>query len=301
MNILTLDVGGTAIKSAVIDEKNELTDVRVTPSSLAGEGNLVRSAIAVAEGYQGFDVLSVSMTGQIDDKKQTLLFKYRKTDEMDAGEVNYLVGEKLYEAVKRPVFLLNDSNAAALGEAYFGAGKNRRDFLCLTYGTGVGGGVIQNGELFTGQRGIAGEVGHMVTHAGGRLCKCGHRGCYEQYASTTALLRAARKHCPELADAKQLFEAAQSNPALRRVIGAWEREIVEGLSTLTYIFNPSCIVLGGGVMEREDVLEQVRRRYYKRVIPTFSKARILPAQLGNQAGMYGAAVYARQRCGITPL
>ncbi len=292
MRILTLDVGGTAIKSAIFDENNQLSDIRETPSAGAAGEALVYRAAEVASGYDDFDILSVSMTGQINDKTQNLLFQYNKG--AGAGDVECPAGEILRNSVKRPVFLLNDSNAAALGEAYFGAGQGHKDFLCLTYGTGVGSGIIQNGQLRTGSRGIAGEVGHMVIHAGGRLCGCGHRGCYERYAATTALLASARKVKPELENARQLFELAPNDLALQRVIRAWVREIVEGLCTLVYIFNPSCIILGGGVMEREDVLEMVRKRFYKRVIPTFSKVELIPAQLGNQAGMFGALAYAQQ-------
>ncbi len=292
MRILTLDVGGTAIKSAIFDENNQLSDIRETPSVGAAGEALVYRAAEVAAAYDDFDVLSVSMTGQINDKTQNLLFQYNKS--AGTEDVECPAGEILRSAVNRPVFLLNDSNAAALGEAYFGAGQGHEDFLCLTYGTGVGSGIIQNRELLTGSRGIAGEVGHMVIHAGGRLCGCGRRGCYERYAATTALLYSSRKVKPELENARQLFEFAPNNPALQRVIRGWVREIVEGLCTLVYIFNPSCIILGGGVMEREDVLEMVRKRFYKRVIPTFSKVELLPAQLGNQAGMFGALAYAKQ-------
>lgn len=291
MRILTLDVGGTAIKSAIMDESGALLEQRTTPSGGATAMDLARLAARVAQDYRGFDVLSVAMTGQIDDRAQTLLFEYNKP----VPGIGHEVGKLFREAVGKPVFILNDSTAAALGEARFGAGQAYSNFLCLTYGTGVGGGLIQNGTVFTGRRGIAGEVGHMVTHTGGRLCGCGHRGCYERYASTTALLQAARKYRPELENARQLFDAAPDDPALRRVIRGWIREIVEGLCTLTYIFSPDCIILGGGVMEREDVLAEVRRQYAKRLIPTFGTTEILPARLGNTAGMFGAAAYAMDR------
>jgi len=293
MKILALDVGGTAIKSAIIDDQNALSDIRLTPSNSAQDPLHIQTAIRVAAGYSGYDVLSVSMTGQINDRTQTLCFEYFAKD--GQGLICQPVGALFRKEFHCPVFILNDSNAAALGEAHLGAGRGHEDFLCLTYGTGVGGAIIQGGKLYTGRSGIAGEVGHLVTHAGGRLCGCGHRGCYEQYASTTALLCGARKLRPDLENARQLFDAAAQDPGLRRVIHTWEREIVEGLCSLTYIFNPGCIVLGGGVMEREDVLEQIRKKFRRRIIPSFANVEILPAQLGNQAGMFGAAVYARQR------
>lgn len=291
MRILTLDIGGTAIKSAIMDNTKQLSDIRITPSHTVDPELLIQKAVGVAKKYEDFDVLSVSMTGQIDDEAQTVLFQYNK----ERRKIEFPAGKRLHDALKCSTFLLNDSNAAALGEAIFGAGQAYKDFLCLTYGTGVGGGIIWNSELFRGHRGIAGEIGHMVVHAGGRLCGCGHRGCYEQYASATALLRMAKRINPKLENARQLFEAANQDLALQRVIQKWIGEIVEGLCTLTYIFNPACFILGGGVMERDDVLEQVRAQFYERVIPSFLRVDILRAQLGNQAGMFGAAAFAIQQ------
>lgn len=290
LRILALDVGGTAVKSAIIDGDGQLRQLRTTPSEAAPPEVLAQKAIAVAKSYTNFDVLAVSMTGQIDHKTQTTLARSNGTA---LERTQFPVGDVLRRAVGCPVFVLNDANAAALGEARFGAGREFRDFLCLTYGTGVGGGIILDGKLLTGSRGIAGELGHLVTHAGGNLCRCGHRGCYQEYASTTALLREARKLVPELENARQLFDRLPEAPELQSVVDGWIREIVEGLCSLAYIFNPACFVLGGGVMERPEVLERVRRQFQKRVIPSFQDVKILPAELGNRAGMLGAAVYAR--------
>ena len=292
MRILVMDVGGTAIKSAIIDDTGKLSDVCTTSSDKNVEVRMEK-VIHIAGEYSDFDVLSASMRGQIDDKAKTMLFRYNKAAGEDAQA--YPAGEILGKALGRPAFILNDANAAALGEAHLGAGRAHKDFLCLTYGTGVGGAIIQNGRLFTGTRGIAGEMGHMVTHKGGRLCGCGHRGCYEQYASTTALLDSARKFRPELENAKEIFNEAENDLRLRRVITAWEDEITEGLLTLPYIFNPCAIILGGGVMQEEVLLADIKKRFFKRVIPTFSDVDILAAELGNKAGMMGAAIYAKQR------
>lgn len=291
MKILALDVGGTVIKSAIIDEDGSLHDIRSTPSSPQPAELLTQCAIAVAKQYTSFDVLAVAMTGQIDHKTQTTL---SRNNGKCAERAQFPVGKVFSEAVLRPTFVLNDANAAALAEATQGAGKGHPDFLCLTYGTGVGGGIIQNGQLLTGNRGIAGEFGHIVTHVGGRRCRCGRRGCYQEYASTTALLREARRHYPELHNARELFDRLPEEPALQKVTDKWIREIVEGLCSLTYIFNPACFVLGGGVMERDDVLEKVRQQFLNRVMSSFSDVEILKAELGNHAGMIGAAIFARK-------
>lgn len=291
MKILALDVGGTAVKSAIVDEANGLSDIRVSPSSPSPPDVLIQHALDVVRSYTDFDVLAVSMTGQIDANTQSVL---ARTGKNGFESVNFPAGQVLQEAVQRPVFILNDANAAALAEGCFGAGKNYKDFLCLTYGTGVGGGIISDGKLYTGHLGIAGEFGHIVTHARGRVCRCRKRGCYQQYASTTALVREAKKVDPSINNAKELFAKLSEEPKLNAVVDKWIDEIVEGLCTVSYIFNPACIVLGGGVMERPEVLEQVRVKFQKRIIPSFGKVALLPAALGNHAGLMGAAAYARQ-------
>ena len=297
MKILAMDVGGTAVKSAIVDDLYNLSDVRLTPS-LPKEGvpdpdiMSVKSATLVAKEYSDYDVLAISMTGQIDEKRKVKL--YRNGDGHGSPRPPIEAGEILERATGRPVFILNDCNAAALGEAVFGRGRGYNDFLCLTYGTGVGGAIVQNGALFTGKLGIAGEIGHMITHVGGRKCSCGGRGCYEQYASSTALLSSARKISHEIKNVKELFEINGESGRFSRIIGSWEREIATGLISLAHIFNPECIILGGGVMEEKSVLRAIVREFRGGAMLTFSDVNIVSASLGNQAGMLGAAVYARE-------
>lgn len=290
-----MDIGGTAIKSAIVDPDGKLRECRTTPSAPLPPEILAQKAITVVKQYRDFDVLAVAMTGQIDHKTQI-------TRAQSNGKrlecANFPVGRIFSEAIQKPTYVLNDANAAAFGEALHGAGQNRPDFICLTYGTGVGGGIIRNGNLLTGSRGIAGELGHMVTHAGGRQCRCGRRGCYQEYAATTALVREVKKYCPEIQNARELFDRLPAVPELQKVADDWIREIAEGLCSLAHIFDPACFVLGGGVMERDDVLEKVRQQYQEQVIPSFRDVEIVKAKLGNQAGMVGAAAFARNEMQI---
>lgn len=296
MRILTLDIGGTFVKSAMFED-GIIVETKQTPSVTSEEKNIVKNAAALARSYGNYDLIGAAITGQVDTEKQTIIFQYGvKTD---AEGINFQAGRLLEENTNKKVFLLNDSNAAALGEALYGAGKNYRQTILLTYGTGVGGGIVIEGKLFGGERGIAGEVGHMVIHADDEtVCGCGHRGCYECYASTTALIRRARQSGFEIQNGRDFFEKLSGDAALEGVLDAWIHEIVEGLCTLTYIFNPPCLVLGGGIMERKDIIEKIRRCFLNRVIPTFSKVDILQAQLGNQAGLYGVYAYVCERIGI---
>ncbi len=150
----------------------------------------------------------------------------------------------------------NDVNAAAIGEGAFGAAKGFSDFLCLTFGTGIGGGIILGGKVLRGSGGVAGEVGHLITHKDGLPCGCGGRGCYEQYASTTALVRDAKKVCPSCENGRIIFqEMAAGNTAVKGAVDKWIEEIACGLASLIHTFNPPCIVLGGGIMNEPYIQE----------------------------------------------
>ena len=181
-------------------------------------------------------------------------------------------------------------NAAAIGEAAFGAGKGQKDFVCLTYGTGVGGAMFTNGKLYSGSSHSAGEFGGIVTHPEDRNPgKDLFSGCYERYASTTALVKNAMALNPSLSNGRAIFEH-RADPEVKQAIDRWIMEIVYGLITIVHMANPSCAILGGGVMEQPYVLQQVQEKLYQNIMPSFRHVQIKKASLGNQAGMLGAAV-----------
>ena len=189
----------------------------------------------------------------------------------------------LEDAFHVPVAVENDVNAAALGEAQFGAGKGYPDFLCLTYGTGVGGAIVLDGRIYTGSSWSAGSFGGIVIHPEAVDLAVEYSGCYEKYASTTGLVKRALAVDPGLTSGRAIFAAFE-----------WIDEIVTGLVTLIHIFNPSRIVLGGGIMVQPYVLEQVQERLIPRLSPGFRKVNIARASLGNQAGLLGAAHLAEE-------
>jgi len=181
-----------------------------------------------------------------------------------------------------PTAVENDVNSAALGEARFGAGRGEKDFLCLTYGTGIGGGIIAGGRLYTGSSFSAGEVGHIITHPGGLACTCGGCGCYECYGSVTALVREAVKTDPALTDGRAIFREI-GRPEVRAVVDRWTDEIVWGLVTLVHTLNPSMIVLGGGIMQQPTLVEQIGRKLRGRIMPSYRHVQVKAAELGNTA------------------
>lgn len=285
MRIAVVDIGGTNIKAGVW-EKEELTDLREIPTEAALGGEHVVSVIKkLLRGFEHFDAIGISTAGQVDAKRGVILYAN--------GNIPGYTGTRLKEILEAeflvPVAVQNDVNAAAIGEAYCGAGKDSDDFLCLTYGTGVGGAIVLNRRIYTGSNFSAGEFGAIVVHPEERDVKRDmFSGCYERYASTTALVSQVKKQFPSLCNGRRIFEEIGCLE-VRKSVDDWIDEVVYGLVTLTHIFNPQLIILGGGVMEQPYVIEQVGVRLRERIMESFRSVRVVSAELGNHAGMLGAA------------
>ena len=197
----------------------------------------------------------------------------------------------LRERFHVPVAVENDVNAAALGEGIFGAGRGERDFICLTYGTGVGGAIVMDQKVYHGCAFSAGEFGGLLIHPEDRKEGEFFSGCYEKYASATALAARAMVIDPALTDGRKIF-AAIDQPGVQAAVDEWIDEIVNGLQTLIHIFNPSCIVLGGGVMAQPYILKEVKQKASARIMSSFRNVELRQAELGNRAGLMGAAYLA---------
>lgn len=287
MKIITLDIGGTAMKYAYfVDETLVMDDVCPSEANLGGPKvleNVLTIIRTIREKYE-IDAIGISTAGQVDSKTGTILYSNENIPNYTGTKVKELLEKEFLV----PVYVENDVNAAAIGEAIYGAGKGEKDFLCLTYGTGIGGAIFLNHQLFKGNHGVAAEMGHMVTHPGGLPCGCGFYGCYEQYASTTALVRTAKAQNPELHNGKVIFSALeQNNQEAKRLVDHWIKEISYGLINLIYIFNPSLIVLGGGIMTQPYILTKLEELIKQSTVPSFHGVQIALASLGNLAGVYG--------------
>lgn len=177
----------------------------------------------------------------------------------------------------------------------------RKSFLCLTYGTGVGGAIIENEQVYHGSSFSAGEFGAVITHEEEKLSGTDpFDGCYERYASATALVKMVSEIDPSLTNGRQIF-ANLERPEIKAVVNKWIDEIVLGLTTLIHIFNPSCIVLGGGIMVQPYILEQINVRIPQMVMSSFSHVQISSAKLGNSAGLLGAYHLAAQKLEMSDL
>lgn len=287
MRILCFDIGGTFIKYGLCDENFNLLEKDKIPTLAENGGqSIIERVIDIIEQYDSIDRVAVSTAGQVESENGIVVYS---TD-----NIPYYTGMRVKSLIENktgiPTFVENDVNSAALGEAHFGAAKGVSDFICLTLGTGIGGAIFLNNKLYKGSASSAGELGHMIIHSGGKQCTCGGEGCYECYASASALIKAVNKVSPVELNAFQIFEKENiEKPEIRSEIDKWIDEIIVGLVNIIYIFNPSMIVLGGGIMNEDYIIELIDRKIYTRLMDNFKNVKIVRPKLGNDAGMIGAA------------
>ena len=233
MRILCFDIGGTFIKYALCNEKFQLSEKQKMPTNAKEGGQaIIQRIIAVIESYDNIDRVAISTAGQVDSKNGIVVYS---TD-----NIPYYTGMMVKSIIENKTGILtyveNDVNAVALGEARFGAAKGYSDFISLALGTGIGGAIYLDNKLYKGSTSAAGELGHMITHAGGKQCTCGGEGCFECYASANALINAVNKISDEPLDAFQIFEKENmSKPEIRSEIDKWIDEIILGLMNIIYI------------------------------------------------------------------
>jgi predicted NBD/HSP70 family sugar kinase len=191
--------------------------------------------------------------------------------------------------------LENDGIAAAIGEGAYGAGQHQADFICLTFGTGIGSGVIENNQISRGpfENGI-GELGHICLHPRGKPCACGRLGCFEQYGSANSLIRAAQTADNRVTDGLTLFRLEVESQLLHVIIDQWLNQVVLGLAKIQEICQTKCMILGGGIFEQPALLPRLQNVYASFAVnpaPLLKKA-----ALGNKAGLYGAMTLAKAMC-----
>ncbi len=311
---LGIDLGGSKILTAVTTARGKMlsSDQVTTP---AGEGHdaVIRSILESAHralGQAGVEVAGLSAIGVgapgLSNPDTGILFISPHLPGWHDVPLRDIVQERM----GKRTFLANDANAAALGELCFGAARGVRDFIYITFSTGIGGGIVIDGRIYGGAIGAAGEVGHMTIVDDGPLCNCGNRGCWETLASGTALAGEARDRIQEGArtdilsyasgdveevTAEVVHKAAVQGDALAKELIARSGYYAGvGLANLVNIFNPELIVIGGGLSNIGDMLfgpafEVARERAYGE---SFRAVRFAYAELGANSGVLGAAAYA---------
>lgn len=285
MKILCFDIGGTLIKSAIYDEMEGLCGFTEHKYEIAGRDGILK-VIDDCVQFNEFDYISISTAGLVDSEKGIIMFCGDAIPNYTGTRLKDLLEEKY----KKPTFVANDVNSAALGECNFGAGKDYKNFICLTYGTGVGGAIVIDNEIYTGHNGLAAEVGHIATHLNGEKCSCGLKGCYNHYASTTNLVNMCKKIDNNIANGRDVFtEFHKGNTRIKEVIDSWIDEIIYGLVTVIHILDPEALILGGGIMSQAYIIEEINKKLKNAILDSYKSVIVIAAKLGNTAGLMGAA------------
>ena len=281
MNILAIDIGGTMIKYGLVsfDGKILSTD-KIETEAEKGLENILNKIDNIFKRYKENNPVGVAVsgTGQING----IIGKVIGGNPIIPNWIGANLVKILEEKYNLPAVLENDVNCVAFGEKWIGAGKDLSNFICLTIGTGIGGGIILNNQLFRGENFVAGEFGHILIK----------KGEFEQFASTTALIRLVKERTGKTLNGKEIFDLEKKEIVeYQEVISEWIENLTDGLSSIVYCFNPANIILGGGVIEQgEPLINRIKDSLFKKIGPQFKeKLNIIQAKLGNNAGMIGAS------------
>ena len=304
--LIGIDLGGTFIKGGIISDKGKLIVKDQIPTQVERGAEIVAKNIAnlceklladKAINKSEVKGIGIGAPGLIDSKNGVVVF---------AGNLgfSYTPLAQLVQAFASiPVKITNDANAAALGEAKFGAGKGFSDSVFVTLGTGVGGGIVINNQLFEGNKSAGAEIGHMIIQEGGEHCTCGQRGCFEAYSSATALIRETKRAMENNKDSlmwevgienvtgKTAFDYASKDETAKTVIDNYIKMLSVGLVNIANIFRPEAIILGGGISRQQGIENPLHELVNKnKFAGTMGpEVKVVVASLKNDAGTFGAA------------
>lgn len=303
---LGIDIGGTAVKFGLVDEDGTMVSkvseypVRFDNYKTPIIETVVKSARlfmeANSKSFTEIAGIGVSATGGINLKLGIV--------EGSAGHIKNWEGTNIKARLESEfgvnTEVLNDANAAALGEMWKGAARGKENVVVMTIGTGVGGGIIVDSKILLGTKGFAGEIGHIPVNVDGEDCSCGNKGCIEHYGSTSALVRKVKEAVISgeingieagKVDGRLIFEeVAAGNDTVKKYVDEWISYISAALVGLVHIFNPEMIILGGGVSRQKELfVDKVREKVFTSVMPNFAIGlSVEAAELGNDAGIIGA-------------
>lgn len=310
MNYIGIDIGGTNLKAGLVnDEGSILAMEKRKIAEVSDQKALVEALVALTQSLterggltpEQIRSVGVGVPGAVEIHSGAVLYT------CNLPLRNVPLRKLFHRYLPYPLYVENDANCAALAEYYAGAGKGSKRFVTITLGTGVGAGILHNGQIYHGANGMAGEVGHMSIVYHGEPCPCGRRGCWERYASASALTRETKaamqankntimwKMTQDIdhVNAKLAFDAAaKGDETARKVIDSWIEYVGVGIANVINTFEPEVICIGGGVSNQGEVLLAPVRDYAEnetRNITTGKFPVICACQLHNDAGVIGAA------------
>jgi len=294
--VLGIDIGGTNVKLGVVDEAFRIVEkVSIETQKNKGDiemvANIISAAKAIYSAYS-FTAIGIGSPGCIDSEKGVCV---------SSGNLPYNntpIVKMFEEAFKMPVSIENDGACAVLGELYAGVGRKYDDFIMVTLGTGIGGGIVLNRKMYRGATNLAGELGHMTIKYDGQRCVCGNTGCFEMYASVTALIKQTKQAVEQYPDSllanlsqkqitgKTAFDAAGAGCLVgKMVVDQYIEYLSYGINNILSNFDPQAIVLGGAISNQgENLLLPLKEKLIE-----LHNTKIEVSQLGNDAGIIGAA------------
>ena len=281
MNILAIDIGGTMIKYGLVSSDGEILSTdKIETEAEKGLENILNKIDNIFKRYKENNPVGIAVSGT--GQTNGIIGKVIGGNPIIPNWIGTNLVKILEKKYNLPAVLENDVNCVALGEKWIGAGKDLSNFICLTIGTGIGGGIILNNQLFRGENFVAGEFGHILIK----------KGEFEQFASTTALIRLVKERTEKTLNGKEIFDLEKKEIVeYQEVISEWIENLTDGLSSIVYCFNPANMILGGGVIEQgEPLINRIKNSLFKKIGPQFKeKLNIIQAKLGNNAGMIGAS------------
>ena len=303
---LGIDIGGTAAKIGLVNSDGDILEMDSFSVCFAGyQTHIIETVVKNTDAFlkrisisvETLSGIGVSATGQINVLEGTVAGSAGHIDNWLGTPVRTILEEHYH----LPVAVANDANCAVMGEQWKGAAKDSHNVIMITVGTGVGGGIIVQDQLLSGSVGIAGELGHFSIKKDGIPCSCGNTGCYESYASTTALVRRVKELSDTSSDTdidgRYIFrQAAEGNQKILKILEEWIQDIAVGLIGLIHIFNPEIVIIGGGVSQQEELfICPLKEKILEKIMPCFREnLHICAAELGNNAGLLGAVAFLLQ-------
>lgn len=306
-----VDLGGTNIVAAVVDQSGKILNKSSCKTNLPKEPEVLSEDIAnlIDEVLEKLHItiddvenIGIGVPGIVNTQEKVIVYS------CNFNYNNVKIAELLERKIGKTIYIENDANAAALGEFVYGAGRGLDTMIVITLGTGIGGGIILNKKLYRGFNYSGGELGHIVIEQGGRRCNCGRNGCFEAYASATGLAKTASEVINKYPDSKlwnvynkkysisgtALFGAVvDGDPAAKEILNIFISHLACGVANIVNIFQPQVLCIGGGISQAGELLiDPLKENFDKEDYARDSKNRckIVAAKLGNDAGLIGAAM-----------
>ena len=318
MYYIGIDVGGTNLKAGLVDEQgNILATQKIKIATVADQDTLAWTLVSMTQelaktaGVTLDQIASVGLgvPGTVDIHSGSILYT------CNLPLRNVPIRKLFHGYLGMPIYVENDANCAALAEYFVGAGRNSKRFVTITLGTGIGGGIVHNGKIYHGANGMAGEVGHMSIALDGEPCPCGRKGCWERYASASALKRLTARIMEEnpgsileqvvqendghVSGQSAFIAARRGDPVGQLVCDTYIDYLTAGIVNVINIFQPDTLAIGGGVSNEEDeqLLIPLQKRVLQESIPCSrdKMTKIVKAELGSRAGIIGAALLGKKK------